>query len=283
MTLAMAESATKRFGTVTAVERVDLSVDRGEVVGLLGANGAGKTTLIRMLLGLVMATSGDIALFGDPPSRATRRRTGYLPQGLGLYDDLSAAENLAFAAAAFGTQPVVPDDLLPVGRVLVRDLPLGLKRRVAFAAALQHAPDLLILDEPTSGVDALGRATLWDTIRSAAEAGAGVVVTTHHMDEAEECDRLVMMASGRVVAHGTLAELTRGTTVVVGTDTWPQAFDVLEAAGFTVALVGNGLRVPGADADDVGRALRDHGVDATVETAATSLDEAFATVVAHAA
>ncbi|HUG86858.1 MAG TPA: ABC transporter ATP-binding protein [Euzebya sp.] len=283
MMLAVTRSVVKRFGQVTAVAGVDLAVGPGEVVGLLGANGAGKTTLIRMLLGLVVPTAGHVELFGETPSRATRRRTGYVPQGLGLYEDLTVAENLAFAAAAFDIDRHMPADIGEVSGVLVRDLPLGWRRRVAFGAALQHRPDLLVLDEPTSGVDALGRSALWDTIRMAAERGAGVVVTTHHMDEAEECDRLVMMASGKVVTQGTLTEVVHGSTVVIAAPSWAQAFDVLEAAGVTVALTGDRLRAPGADADHVRQVLRSHGIEATVQTGAATLDEVFARVVADAA
>ena len=158
----------------------------GEIVGLLGANGAGKTTLIRMLLGLLPASAGEVALFGAEPSRETRRRIGYLPQGLGLYDDLTPAENLEFSAAVFGggrdgdKPPGLPAALRSYGERSSVSLPLGVQRRVAFAQVLSHRPDLLILDEPTSGVDPLGRARLWDTITDAAAAGAGVLVTTHH-------------------------------------------------------------------------------------------------------
>ena len=127
-----------------------------------------------MLLGLQRASSGEVTLFGEPPSRRTRRRIGYVPQGLGLYDDLSAAENMAFATAAYGIGPTAPPpDIAAAGPVPAGLLPLGLQRRLAFAQALAHEPDLLILDEPTSGVDPLGRARLWDTIARAAAAGPG--------------------------------------------------------------------------------------------------------------
>ena len=240
---------TRRFGHFTAVREVSLRVGPGEIVGLLGANGAGKTTLIRMLLGLLPASGGTIALFGEPPSRATRRRIGYVPQGLGLYDDLTVAENLSFSAAAFGgpAEAVAAADRGLGGAIPVGRLPLGVQRRAAFAQALAHRPDLLILDEPTSGVDPLGRARLWDTVRSAAEAGAGVLVTTHYLEEAHECDRLVIMADGAVVARGTPAEVIGDATVtVVETSEWRAAFARLEDQGLDVDLAGSALRVPGA-------------------------------------
>jgi ABC-2 type transport system ATP-binding protein len=194
----------KEFGDLVAVDDVDLDLGSGEVVGLLGANGAGKTTFMRMLLGLVTPTRGSIELFGEPIAERSRERIGYVPQGLGLYEDLTVAQNLEFAASAYGFEAPPLGDLAKVGPMPVRDLPLGLRRRAAFMNALAHQPELLVLDEPTSGVDVLARAELWGTIRAAAEGGAGVLVSTHHLEEADQCDRLVVMASGRVVLSGTM-------------------------------------------------------------------------------
>jgi ABC-2 type transport system ATP-binding protein/ribosome-dependent ATPase len=248
---------TRRFGDFTAVRAVTIAVRPGEIVGLLGANGAGKTTLIRMLLGLIPASEGQVRLFGEPPSRRTRRRIGYVPQGLGLYDDLTAAENLAFASAVFGN-PVatLPADLARRAKVPVGRLPLGLQRRAAFAEALSHQPDLLILDEPTSGVDPLGRARLWQTIGDAARRGAGVLVSTHYMEEAGECDRLIIMADGEVVAAGAADKIigVAQVTVVEAPD-WAVAFSRLEQAGLAVSLAGRVLRVPGASPAEVTEAL----------------------------
>src|SRR5262245_14341128 len=222
--LAQCVGVSRRFGDFTAVDGVDVRLGGGEVVGLLGANGAGKTTLIRMLLGLLATSGGQVLLFGEPPSRRTRQRLGYVPQTLGLYDDLTPAENLAFSEAAFGTHPgrggrvtasALPDSLRPFSRTVVGSLPLGVQRSAAFAQALDHRPDLLILDEPTSGVDPLARARLWETVAVAAAAGTGVLVTTHYMDEAQECDRLMVMADGRVVAEGTAGQLVGDARVTV--------------------------------------------------------------------
>ncbi len=274
--LAECRAVSRRFGGFTAVDGVDLQLGRGEVVGLLGANGAGKTTLIRMLLGLLPATAGQVRLFGGPPSRQARRRVGYVPQTLGLYDDLTPAENLAFSAAVFGrgARAALPESLRGYQRVLVGDLPLGVQRRVAFTEALDHRPDLLILDEPTSGVDPLARARLWETITDAAQAGAGVLVTTHYMDEAGECGRLVVMAAGRVVAAGTAAQITGEARVsVVETGSWAAAFAALEAAGLRVALAGRALRVPGASPAAVRQALGP--VAARVSEAPATLEERF--------
>lgn len=281
--LAVAANATRRFGAFTAVDNVDLEVRPGEVLGLLGANGAGKTTLIRMLLGLLRPSTGTIRLFGQAPSRQTRQRLGYVPQSLGLYDDLTPRENLAFAGAAFGGVR----SGAPAGRVgtlltalgeladvPVRDLPLGVTRRVAFAQALAHHPDLLVLDEPTSGVDPLARTRLWETVREAADAGAGVLVTTHQMEEAQECDRLVVMTAGRVVASGQVAEIVGGAQVtIVDTQDWATAFAAVEAAGLPAALVGRSLRIPGTSPAAVRHALGP--LPARLYEAPATLEERF--------
>jgi ABC-2 type transport system ATP-binding protein len=275
--LARCTGVTCRFGQFTAVDQVDLEVRAGEIVGLLGANGAGKTTLIRLLLGLLPASAGEVALFGAAPSRDTRRRIGYLPQGLGLYDDLTPAENLEFSAAVFGNgraEPELPGALRSYASTVVGALPLGVQRRIAFAQVLSHRPDLLILDEPTSGVDPLGRARLWDTITDAAATGAGVLVTTHHLDEAGECSRLVIMADGAVVAAGTAAQIIGSARVsLVAAVSWSAAFSALERAGLPVALAGRSLRVPGCAPEQVRQALGD--LEARVADAPATLEERF--------
>jgi ABC-2 type transport system ATP-binding protein/ribosome-dependent ATPase len=274
--LAECVSVTRTFGPLVAVDHVDLQVSPGEVVGLLGANGAGKTTVIRMLLGLLRVSAGKVRLFGQPPSRLTRQRIGYVPQGLGLYDDLTVAQNLEFTRAVFGpagSGPAgsggapagLPAPLRPFADTAVGELPLGIARRVAFTQALAHHPDLLILDEPTSGVDPLARARLWETIQDTAEAGAGVIVTTHYMEEAEECTRLVVMAAGKVVAEGTSAGIVgERRTVVVDSADWAAALRLIEAAGLRATLTGTTLRVPTATAAAVQRALAAVPGDAAV-------------------
>jgi ABC-2 type transport system ATP-binding protein/ribosome-dependent ATPase len=273
-------SATRRFGGFTAVNMVDLSVSSGEVVGLLGANGAGKTTLIRLLLGLLRPSGGSVALFGAPPSRATRARVGYVPQSLGLYDDLNAEENWRFAAAAAFHQagPSLPEAIAAWGHTLAGALPLGVQRHVAFAVALAHRPELLVLDEPTSGVGPLAGARLWEQVRAAAEGGAGVLVTTHNMEEAEQCDRLVIMVDGSVASQGTATEIIGGRTITeVRSPQWQRAFSLLEDRGFMVQLHGAALRTNGT-ASEVAALLSTGDVPADVAVVAANLEESFVAV-----
>ena len=275
--LAECVNLTKRFGRQTAVNRVSLRVCSGEIVGLLGANGAGKTTLIRMLLGLITASEGEVRLLGRPPSRDTRRAIGYVPQGLGIYDDLTVAENLQFSRMIYGAESPpaeLPATLRPFVKTITGRLSVGLQRRAAFAEALEHRPRLLMLDEPTSGVDPLARARLWETIQQTTQAGAGALVTTHYMEEAQECTRLVVMSQGTVVAEGTAAEIIAGTRVIsVESDSWSDAFRALDDAGLPSVLTGRVLRVPDATRADVERALG--GIPARLREEPATLEEKF--------
>ena len=197
-----------------------------------------------------------------------------MPQQLGLWRDLTAAENLAFTAGVFGVPPAEAPE--GTGPVVVGDLPLGLQRRVAFAAALQHQPDLLVLDEPTSGVAPLARAHLWEQIRTQAEAGTTVIVTTHYMDEARQADRLVLMGAGKVIGRGSERDIVGGLTAGVGTpERWDIAFTVLEEAGMAATLAGRDLRVAGAARPDVERVLARAGLEAGVATSPATLEEAM--------
>jgi ABC-2 type transport system ATP-binding protein len=279
MMLLDCRNVTKRFGELVAVESADLTVSSSEVVGLLGANGAGKTTLIRVALGLLRPSEGEVLIFDQPPGIAVRRRIGYVPQSLGLYEDLTVRENLEFVSRAFGVsnggREVEDKDRL------VGDLSLGVKRRVAFEAAFMHSPELLILDEPTSGVGPLARTRLWDGIRAAAEEGSGVLVTTHHMSEAEQCDRVVLMSAGRVVASGTVEELIAGAKVVeVRGESWAQVFNALDGAGYLLSLRGQRVRVIDAERNDVEALLADQRIDADVSLEPATFEEAFVTLTA---
>jgi ABC-2 type transport system ATP-binding protein len=210
----------RRFGKFIAVKGVSFNVQRGEIFGLLGANGAGKTTTFRMLCGLLPVTSGDVRVAGLDLRRATARargRLGYMAQRFSLYADLTVLQNLRFFASAYGldknrskqrlTWALQAFELEDYTDTSSGILPLGFKQRLAMAAALLHEPDILFLDEPTSGVDPLARRDFWQRINALAEAGVTVLVTTHFMDEANYCDRLVIMAEGEVLAEGTPADM----------------------------------------------------------------------------
>jgi ABC-2 type transport system ATP-binding protein len=275
--LAEARAVTRRFGDHVAVERASLEVDEGEIVGLIGANGAGKTTLIRLLLGLLVPTSGATALFGRPPTRRGRTRLGYVSQGLGLYSDMTVAENVRFITASFGIGAdavVMPSDLANLGDTLVGRIGLGHQRQLAFACAIAHRPELLVLDEPTSGVNPLARARLWDRIHEQAESSVGVLVTTHYLQEAQQCDRLVLMAAGRIVATGALDQIISGRRAAqVETTSWSAAFNALDAAGCAVTLAGTRVRVADRSPGEVRRVLDAAQIDADVEDVPATLEE----------
>ncbi|MCW5592984.1 MAG: ABC transporter ATP-binding protein [Burkholderiales bacterium] len=205
----------RRFGEFRAVDGVDLEVRRGEIFGLLGANGAGKTTTFRMLCGLLPASSGHLEVAGHDLRHAAseaRARIGYMSQKFSLYGNLSVAQNLEFFAAAYGLAgaaragrlawAIEEFELADFAGQLAADLPLGYKQRLAMACALMHRPGILFLDEPTSGVDPLARREFWKRINALAREGVTVLVTTHFMEEAEYCDRLAIMAAGRILSTG---------------------------------------------------------------------------------
>ena len=285
--LVEAVGVTVRFGHFTANDSIDLHVAAGEVVGLLGANGAGKSTFMRLVLGLLRPSEGRVEMFGAAPTRAARRKVGYVPQGLGLYEDLTVAENLRFSADAYRTRDAALDNdpsLRVEANTLVSDLPLGLRRRLAFAAALGHHPSLFVLDEPTSGVDPLARSRLWDTIRAAADRGAGVLVSTHYMEEVEHCDRIVVLTAGRVIVSGTVADIIAGRDALqITTTRWDTAFQALDAAGLPASLHGRTLHVMGAGEQQIAALLRSAGVAASLATVPATFEEAFVDLVAPAA
>ena len=210
------EHLTRRFGNFYAVNDVSFAVRKGEVFGLLGANGAGKSTVFRMLCGLLPASVGTLRVAGFDLRRAAapaRGRIGYMAQKFSLYGDLSVLQNLRFFGSAYGLYGTRQRDRIawaidefelgPFSAATSKDLPLGYKQRLALACALMHEPDILFLDEPTSGVDPLARREFWRRINNLAESGVTILVTTHFMEEAEYCDRLVIMAHGRILAEGT--------------------------------------------------------------------------------
>lgn len=279
MTIATAHAVTRTFGEFTAVDDMHLDIEAGEIVGLLGANGAGKTTLIKMLIGLLTPTAGSIRLFGEPHSRHQRRRIGYVPQNLGLYADLTTAENLDFRAHIYDRNGATNTDSGHADRQhkrqpLIGDQPLGVQRRVAFDAATQHAPELLVLDEPTSGVSPLARSRLWDLIHEQTERDVGVLVSTHYMDEAEQADRLAIMSQGRLVAAGTTTDVVDGRqTVVIRTNDWSGALEAVDRPGRHLRLAGRDVRVLGEQCEHIRADLDAACVAADVHLAPATLEE----------
>ena len=208
-----ADGVVKRFGKLHALNGASLRIRRGEVYGLLGPNGAGKTTLIRSLVGLVVPEAGTVTVLGRRmPNLDVLARVGYMTQQAALYPDLSVEENVRFFATINGVHDGVRDALELVelwnrrGSV-VSSLSGGMRTRCSLACALAHRPDLLLLDEPTVGVDPLLRVQLWDRFQQMAHDGTTILVSSHVMDEAERCDRLGLIRFGRLLAEGTVAEL----------------------------------------------------------------------------
>jgi ABC-2 type transport system ATP-binding protein len=210
----------RRFGGFVAVDHVSFDVQRGEIFGLLGPNGAGKTTTFRMLCGLLPASSGTLRVAGVDLGRArasARQRIGYVAQKFSLYGQLSVTENLEFFASAYNLRGARKRDridwalknfaLVSMAGLPSGNLPGGFKQRLAMAAALLHGPEILFLDEPTSGADPLARREFWRRITALSERGVTAVVTTHFMEEAEYCDRIAIMDAGRILAQGTPAEI----------------------------------------------------------------------------
>ena len=255
---------TKRFGDKTVVNAIDLSVQRGEIYGFLGPNGSGKTTFIRMLCGLLTPDGGSGTCLGydvRTQQAEIKRHVGYMTQKFSYYEDLSIRENLDFIARIYD----VPDRAAAVQHSLERlglqnrshqlagQLSGGWKQRLALAACLIHSPQLLLLDEPTAGVDPKARREFWDEIHQLAADGLTVLITTHYMDEAERCHRLAYLAYGSLLARGTLAEVLAAaqltTWSVSGPDLRALAARLRGQPGVEqVVAFGNMLHVSGHDA-----------------------------------
>ena len=223
---------TKKFGDKTVVNAIDLSVRRGEIYGFLGPNGSGKTTFIRMLCGLLTPDAGTGTCLGydiRTQQAEIKRHVGYMTQRFSYYEDLSIRENLDFIARIYG----LPDRAVAVqhslerlglqnrSRQLAGQLSGGWKQRLALAACLIHQPQLLLLDEPTAGVDPKARRDFWDEIHQLAAGGITVLITTHYMDEAERCHRLAYLAYGNLLTRGTLDEVLAAAKLTTWTVTGP--------------------------------------------------------------
>ena len=223
-----AYNVTHDFGRIRAVDNLDLKVKTGEIYGLLGPNGSGKTTLIRILTGILKPTHGTVSLLGMRiPNKSIMASVGYMTQSIALYEELSVRENIAFFASMYGTtgKQAIRNaiDLVELGERAasrVRTLSGGMKRRTSLACALVHEPSVLLLDEPTVGVDPTLRASFWEYFRRIADKGVTLIISSHVMDEAARCDRLGFIRDGRLIADGSHAELLKST----GAATLEEAF-----------------------------------------------------------
>jgi ABC-2 type transport system ATP-binding protein len=300
----IARDLVKRFGDFVAVDRISLEAKRGEVVGFLGPNGAGKSTTIRMLCGLLRPTAGQALVAGYDVAREperVRQRIGYMSQKFSLYNDLRVIENIRFFASLYD----VPASALKEREAWVLDmaglrgreatltgtLPSGWKQRLALGCAVLHRPPILFLDEPTSGVDPVSRRQFWELIHTMAAEGVTVLVTTHYMDEAEYCNRLVLIFQGRIVASGSPTQLKQramtGALLLVECEPLGLALDVLQQTPDVrdAAVFGNALHVVVPDAHAaiprLQAALSEQGVNVTkIEPIRPSLEDVFVSLTA---
>lgn len=290
---------TKRFGNKTVVNGIDLQVKRGEIYGFLGPNGSGKTTFIRMLCGLLTPDAGAGTCLGydvRTQQAAIKRHVGYMTQKFSYYEDLTIRENLDFIARIYD----VPDRAAAVERSLERlglqnrshqlagQLSGGWKQRLALAACLIHAPKLLLLDEPTAGVDPKARRDFWDEIHTLAADGLTVLITTHYMDEAERCHRLAYLAYGNLLARGTLDDVLATAKLTTWTVTGPalrQLADALRGQPGVEQVVafGNTLHVSGHDPALLARSIAAHRTPQhECREIRSSLEDVFICLMEHA-
>jgi ABC-2 type transport system ATP-binding protein len=283
----------KRFGDKTAVDRVSMSIAEGEIVGFLGPNGSGKTTTIRIMCGLLTPDEGEGKVLGynlRTESLRIKREVGYMTQRFSFYEDLTIAENLEFVARLYQLRPArefVDKTLEDLGLASRRNqlagtLSGGWKQRLALAACIMHEPRLLLLDEPTAGVDPKARRDFWDEIHYLASQGLTVLVSTHYMDEAERCHRISYISYGKMLATGTVDEVIRDaglTTFVVSGKRLKELADTLQGRpGIEqVAPFGNTLHVVGSDRKALEASLADFmkRKDIRVQLGETSLEDVF--------
>jgi len=294
-----ARGLSKRFGELTAVDGLDLTVNKAEVFGFLGPNGCGKSTTIRMLCGLLLPSSGEIEVLGYQIPRDAeelKRRIGYMTQKFSLYEDLTVAENLEFLAAIQGLRGKPARTrinellerywLVDRRKQMAGTLSGGQRQRLALAGAVLHKPDLLLLDEPTSAVDPQSRREFWESLFELADAGTTLLVSTHYMDEAERCTRLGILDTGRLVADGSPAELMSalpGRPLLIECSQPRQVQRALQNQPdiISTAQIGATLRVLSAATDaakPIRQLLSGLGIEARVSETEANLEDVFVSV-----
>lgn len=282
---------TKRFGKRTVVNKIDLQVRKGEIYGFLGPNGSGKTTFIRMLCGLLKADEGSGTCLGFDvikQSEEIKKQVGYMTQRFSFYEDLSIRENLDFVARMYGVKDrakTVEDSIKRLGlagreQQLAGQLSGGWKQRLALAACLIHEPKLLLLDEPTAGVDPKARRDFWEQIHLLAAEGLTFLITTHYMDEAERCHRLAYIAYGNLLTHGTVQEVIESahltTWSVKGGDLLKLAEELRGKPGVHQAVAfGTSLHVSGGDATELEQAIAPYRKDHEWTLIRSGLEDVF--------
>jgi len=299
------KNLSRHFGDFKAVDNISFEVNRGEIFGFLGPNGAGKSTTIRMLNGLLLPTSGEGKVGGYDiitENDKIKDHIGYMSQRFSLYEDLTAEENLTFFGGVYGLTPAqlrdrITEVLRLVGleerrRDLTRTLPLGLKQRLALASAIIHEPSILFLDEATSGVDPISRRNFWDLIYAMAEEGRTILVTTHYMEEAEFCDRLVLIYQGHIIAQGTPSQLkaeVKETVLAVFPDNLDGALELIKQLPQVseAAVFGDGLHISTLQPEETEPAIKDtlaahHIALGSMERVTPSLEDAFISLVQRA-
>jgi ABC-2 type transport system ATP-binding protein len=295
----------RQFGDFKAVDNISFEVYRGEIFGFLGPNGAGKSTTIRMLNGLLLPTSGEGRVGGFDIIKENDKikdHIGYMSQKFSLYEDLTAEENLTFFGGVYGlpraklrdriTEVLHLVELEERRHELTRTLPLGLKQRLALASAIIHEPSILFLDEATSGVDPVSRRNFWDLIYAMAQEGQTILVTTHYMEEAEFCDRLVLIYQGHIIAQGTPSELkgeVEETILEIFPDNLDSALDLIKKLPQVTeaAVFGSGLHISTLQPDETEPAIKDtlaahHIALGSMERVTPSLEDAFISLVQRA-
>lgn len=293
----MVSNLTKRFGDFTAVDDVSFKVERGEIFGFLGPNGAGKSTTIKMLCGILKPTSGEGYILQNRVGidyELIKSNIGYMSQKFSLYDDLSIGENLEFFGAVYGltgeklkrriTAQLREEGMLKMKNLMVKDLPAGIKQRLALSASTIHDPEILFLDEPTSGVDPDARRSFWELIYRFASSGKTVFVTTHYMDEAEHCSRIALIIAGKLIALDTPENLKENLDVRIYSVTSGQflkAYELLSRSKHIqeAALFGTDIHIMTKKEADLKNnivpLLKKHALKFSVKRVSPTLEDVF--------